>query len=336
MTGRIKFTEGGGGEAMNRLLADCVFKHLKLVETTGGVGLGAMDDGAVIEVEGQNIVFTTDSYVVKPIFFRGGDIGKLAVTGTVNDLSVMGARPVALSLALIVSEGFEKSDLETIIKSVNEVSEALRVPVVTGDTKVIDSKETGIMINTSGIGIADEVISDAGLREGDSVLINGNIGEHGVAILSQREGIEFETEIESDCHEVSTLMQDLLKNSIEIHAAKDPTRGGMASALNEMASKSKLSLLVREEAVPMSRGVRSACEMLGLDPFEVANEGKVIVAVPERDARKALEIMKTYDERAVIIGSVTGERKGEVILETVIGSRRILRMPLGDPIPRVC
>lgn len=336
MTGRIKFTEGGGGEAMNRLLADCVFKYLKLVETTGGVGLRAMDDGAVIEVEGQNIVFTTDSYVVKPIFFRGGDIGKLAVTGTVNDLSVMGARPVALSLALIVSEGFEKSDLETIIKSVNEVSEALLVPVVTGDTKVIDSKEIGIMINTSGIGFADEVISDAGLQEGDSVLINGNIGEHGVAILSQREGIEFETEIESDCHEVSTLMQDLLKNSIEIHAAKDPTRGGLASALNEMASKSKLSLLVREEAVPMSRGVRSACEMLGLDPFEVANEGKVIVGVPERDARKALEIMKTYDERAVIIGSVTGERKGEVILETVIGSRRILRMPLGDPIPRVC
>jgi hydrogenase expression/formation protein HypE len=336
MSGKIKTQEGGGGEAMHRLIDECIVRHLKLVETPGGTGLRAMDDGAVVRIEGCNVVFTTDSYVVQPVFFRGGDIGKLAVTGTINDLSVMGARPVALSLAIIVEEGFEKSDLEKIVRSAAEVCEALRVPVVTGDTKVVAGGGSGIMINTSGIGIADKVVPDAGLEPGDAVLLSGGVGEHGVAVLSQREGIAFDTELVSDCREVYSLVSDLMAGGIELHAAKDPTRGGIASALNEMASKSGVEVTIDEEAVPVADGVRSACEMLGLDPFEMANEGKVIVAVPGKDEKKALEIMKGRDPRAALIGRVGEKGEGKVVLETVIGSRRVLRMPLGDPVPRVC
>ena len=273
---------------------------------------------------------------MQPVFFRGGDIGKLAVNGTVNDLGVMGARPVALSLALILSEGFERDDLDRIMRSVGEAAGAVGVPVVTGDTKVIGERGMGIVINTSGIGVAEKVITDAGAAPGDAILLTGGIGEHGVAVLSQREGIEFETEIVSDCREVFTIMRDVLKCGAVLHAAKDPTRGGIASALNEMASKSGFTFSVREEAIPIAPPVRSACEMLGLDPFEIANEGKVVMAVPGAGAGKALEVLKKHDTRAAIIGRVLEERKGEVVLETVIGSHRIMRMPLGDPIPRVC
>lgn len=332
---KIKLSEGGGGEAMNRLLKESVFRHLSLVETPGGLGLGAADDGAVILIEGRNLVFTTDSYVVQPLFFRGGDIGKLAVTGTLNDLGVMGARPLALSLSLVIAEGFDRDDLERIVRSAAGAAEALKVSIVTGDTKVISASGLGLVINTAGLGLADRIISDAGSQPGDAVLINGGIGEHGVAVLSQREGIEFETEIRSDCGEIVTLVQELLAGGVEIHAAKDPTRGGLAAAINEMAQKSGHTILVDEASVPMSDGVRSACDMLGLDPFEIANEGKVIAAVPEGQAEAALAIMKRRGSRAARIGSVE-KGEGRVILETLIGSRRLLRMPLGDPIPRVC
>lgn len=335
MAKKIKISEGGGGEAMSRLLRESVFRHLRLVETPGGTGLGAADDGAVIPLEGRNLVFTTDSYVVQPLFFRGGDIGRLAVTGTLNDLGVMGARPLALSFALIISEGFDREDLERIVRSAAEAAEALDVPIVTGDTKVIQAAGLGLAVNTAGIGLADRVITDAGLEPGDAVLINGGIGEHGVAVLSQREGIEFETEIRSDCGEIVTLVQELLAAGVKIHAAKDPTRGGIAAALNEMAQKSGHTIVVDEASVPMSEGVRSACDMLGLDPYEIANEGKVLAAVPHRHAARALEIMKGRNSRAARIGRVEAD-EGRVILETVIGSRRVLRMPLGDPIPRVC
>jgi hydrogenase expression/formation protein HypE len=335
MGNKIKLSEGGGGEAMGRLLRESVFKHLRLVETPGGTGLGAADDGAVILMEGKNLVFTTDSYVVQPLFFRGGDIGKLAVTGTLNDLGVMGARPLALSLALVISEGFDREDLERIVRSAAEATESLQVPIVTGDTKVISAAGLGLAVNTAGLGLAEKVITDSGLQPGDAILINGGIGEHGVAVLSQREGIRFETEIRSDCGEIVTLVQDLLRAGVEIHAAKDPTRGGLAAALNEMAQKSGRTILVDEASVPVSDGVRSACGMLGLDPFEIANEGKVVAAVPERDAARALEIMKRHGSAAARIGRAE-EGEGRVILETVIGSRRVLRMPLGDPIPRVC
>jgi hydrogenase expression/formation protein HypE len=333
---KIKISEGGGGEAMHRLLAEVVFKNLRLVETEGGTGLRAADDGAVILLGERTIVFTTDSYVVQPVFFRGGDIGKLAATGTLNDLGVMGARPLALSLALIVSEGFDRDDLSLIVRSAGETCEAVGVPIVTGDTKVVAGLPGGIMVNTSGLGVADRVISDSGLKPGDAVLLNGGVGEHGVAVLSQREGIAFETEIVSDCREVGTLVQALLTAGIDVRAAKDPTRGGIASALNEMASKAGVSLLVEEAAIPVSPAVQSACDLLGLDPFEIANEGKVLLGVPGGEAKAALEIMKRFDPRSAVIGRVTEEGRGEVVLETVIGSRRIMRMPLGDPIPRVC
>ncbi len=333
---KIKTSEGGGGEATGRLLSEHVFKFLTHGRTEGGLGLEAADDGAVIRIGDCNVVFTTDSYVVQPVFFRGGDIGKLAVTGTINDLAVMGGRPIALSLALVLSEGFEKQDLERIIQSAAKACEEVGAAIVTGDTKVIDSREPGIMINTSGIGIADKVISDAGSVVGDVILLSGGIGEHGVAVLSEREGIKFDTQIVSDCREVWTLVRDLLESGVEIHAAKDPTRGGIAAVLNEMAVKSRRGFAIDEQAVPLADGVRSACEMLGLDPFEIANEGKVIVCVAQEHAEKAIGIMKARDAKAGMIGKVTEEHGGEVILETVIGGRRILRMPLGDPIPRVC
>ena len=333
---KITTSEGGGGEATGRLLAEHVFRFLMPGRTEGGLGLEAADDGAVIRVGGSNVVFTTDSYVVQPVFFRGGDIGKLAVTGTINDLAVMGGRPIALSLALVLSEGFGKKDLERIVRSAGRACEEVGAAIVTGDTKVIGSREPGIMINTSGIGIADKIISDAGSIAGDAILLSGGIGEHGVAVLSEREGIAFDTEIRSDCREVWTLIRDLLENGIDIHAAKDPTRGGIAAALNEMAAKSKLGFVIDEQAVPLADGVRSACEMLGLDPFEIAGEGKVIACVPREHADKAIGIMKARDAAAGVIGKVSEEHKGEVILETVIGGRRVLRMPLGDPIPRVC
>jgi len=336
MDEKIKISEGGGGEAMNRLIKDFVFKNLKNRKVMNGIGIDEMDDGAVIPLEGMNIVFTTDSYVVHPIFFRGGDIGKLAVNGTINDLAVMGAEPLALSLALVISEGFEKGDLERIMKSIGEVSEKLKVPIVTGDTKVIGERGMGIVINTSGIGIAKKVIRDSGAQPGDVVLLSGGIAEHGIAIMSQREGIEFEIPVVSDCREVFTIIKDLLDGSVDIHAAKDPTRGGIASALNEMASKSGFEFIIREKDIPVEPSVRSACEMLGLDPLEIANEGKVLIAVSPEDSGKALEILKKHDKRACTIGIVTEKRSGEVVLETVIGSRRVVRMPLGDPVPRVC
>jgi len=315
MDEKIKISEGGGGEAMNRLIKDFVFKNLKNRKVMNGIGIDEMDDGAVIPLEGMNIVFTTDSYVVHPIFFRGGDIGKLAVNGTINDLAVMGAEPLALSLALVISEGFEKGDLERIMKSIGEVSEKLKVPIVTGDTKVIGERGMEIVINTSGIGIAKKVIRDSGAQPGDVVLLSGGIAEHGITIMSQREGIEFEIPVVSDCREVFTIIKDLLDGSVDIHAAKDPTRG---------------------KDIPVEPSVRSACEMLGLDPLEIANEGKVLIAVSPEDSGKALEILKKHDKRASAIGIVTEKRSGEVVLETVIGSRRVVRMPLGDPVPRVC
>jgi hydrogenase expression/formation protein HypE len=338
---RIALAEGGGGEAMHRLIARTILGNLTLTATPGGTGLEALDDGAVIDVGGTHLVLTTDSYVVRPLFFRGGDIGKLAVTGTLNDLAVMGARPLALTFALVIAEGFGRDDLARIVRSAGAACAVAQVPIVTGDTKVVEGGG-GVIVNTAGIGIAETVIRDAGAREGDHLLLNGGIGEHGVAILSQREGIDFDTAIVSDCAPVGPAIQELLASGIAVHAAKDPTRGGIASALNEMASKAGLTFLVREEAVPVRPGVRSACEMLGLDPLEIANEGKVLLAVPAAQAAEALAALRRRDPLAADIGVAAARDPGrqgvggDVVLATAIGGRRLLRTPLGDPIPRVC
>jgi hydrogenase expression/formation protein HypE len=332
--GRVKLIHGGGGEAMQELIS-LISESISKRKVEGGIGLDELDDAATIPFQGRNLVFTTDSYTVKPLFFSGGDIGKLSVCGTVNDLAVMGARPIAISSAFVVGEGFALSDLKRIVDSMDKVSREADTPIVTGDTKVVEDN-VGLIINTTGIGVAVKVIQDSGLMEGDKIIVNGPIGDHGIAIMAEREGIEFETSLESDCAPLWGLVEGIL--GYEIHAMKDPTRGGIANSLNEFARKSGVGVLVYEEEIPVREEVRAASEMLGIDPLTVANEGKVLVGVSDSDAEKVLKKIRKsrYGGGARIIGEVTRENKGRVILETVVGGSRILEAPMGDPVPRVC
>jgi hydrogenase expression/formation protein HypE len=330
---KVKLSHGGGGEAMQELIS-LVIKNFSLTKVEGGTGLDALDDSATIPFGGRHLAFTTDAYVVKPLFFPGGDIGKLAVSGTVNDLAMMGARPLALSSSFILGEGFPFADLEKISKSMNKVSESVPVPIVTGDTKVIEGID--MVVTTSGIGVAEDVITDSGMKAGDCIIINGSVGDHGIAIMACREGIRFETELVSDCAQLWGMVEKILEYGI--HAMKDPTRGGVANALNEMASKSKVGVLLHEEAIPFREEVLSASEMLGIDPLSVANEGKAIMSVAASDVEDVLAALKKTPEgrNAAVIGEVTKENAGRVMLETLIGGRKILPKPAGDPVPRVC
>ena len=315
------------------------------------VPLDAMDDGAVID----NIVFTTDSHTVKPLFFPGGDIGSLSVAGTVNDVAVMGARPIALSLAMVIENGYPIRELDRIVESIAVTCETAEVPVITGDTKVVENGAIDKMvINTSGIGRRSEWLDsnfdtvrehrdfhgnwlrDSNLSDGDSIIVSGSVGDHGIALLSFREGYKFSSEITSDVHPLNKLIEDSLKVG-GIVGMKDPTRGGLANTLNEMSEKSNLGILIDEEAVPISDGVTSACEMLGLDPLEIGNEGKVVMGVVPGMAEEILEAIKRRPEGkdAMIIGTATKEVRG-VVMKTVIGGKRMVEAPIGDPIPRIC
>ncbi|MDD5419663.1 MAG: hydrogenase expression/formation protein HypE [Methanomicrobiaceae archaeon] len=330
---KVHLMHGAGGEAMGELLGTLTnFRH----SNAGGIGLEALDDGAVIPLNGQNIVFTTDSHVVSPIFFPGGDIGRIAVCGTINDLAMMGGRPIALSCGMIIPEGFEIADLERIVRSMDAALEECGASLVTGDTKVLErSALDSIVINTAGIGVADRVIRDSGLREGDRIIVSGTIGDHGIAIMAHREGFDFGGQIQSDVAPLWTLVERALAAG-DIHAMKDPTRGGFANAINEMAAKSGKGVLIEEERLPIRKSVRSAAGMLGIDPLEVANEGKVIVAVAPQDADAVLAALRAhpYGRDAAIIGTVT-EGRG-VIMKTAIGGERFIEPPIGDPVPRVC
>ncbi|OPY36742.1 MAG: thiamine monophosphate kinase [Methanoregula sp. PtaU1.Bin051] len=330
---KVSLMHGAGGEVMGELL-----KILTKIENNnaGGIGLEALDDGAVIPFNGENLVFTTDSHVVRPIFFPGGDIGRIAVSGTINDLAMMGGRPIALSCGMIIEEGFDISDLARIVKSMDEALGEAGAKLVTGDTKVMEKGALdGIAINTAGIGIAKTIIRDNGLRPGDAILVSGTLGDHGIAIMAHREGFDLGGQILSDVAPLWGLMERALSAGT-IHAAKDPTRGGFASAINEMARKSGVCVRIREEQVPMKKSVRSAAGMLGIDPLEVANEGKVVMGVPESDAEAVLEALRThkYGMNAAIIGRVTAG--SHVIMETAIGGERFIEPPMGDPVPRVC
>ncbi|RLF01994.1 MAG: hydrogenase expression/formation protein HypE, partial [Thermoprotei archaeon] len=302
------------------------------------ISLDALDDGASIDLE-EELIFTIDGHTVKPLFFPGGDIGRLAISGTVNDLAVMGAKPLALGISLIIEDGFKREELERIIKSIDVTSQEVPVPVITGDTKVVEDR-IGIFIISAGIGSAERIISDCGAKVGDVVLINGGIGEHGFAIMSKREGLEFETSLRSD---VSPIWE-VVKNVADaigwdnIHAMKDPTRGGLSEALNEMASKAKVGIEIIEEDVPIKNAVRAAGEMLGISPFIMANEGKVVMIVDEEYGEEALQAMRRskYGKDAAIIGRVMEDYRGKVVLKTQIGGRRFLERPMGDPVPRVC
>ena len=330
---KVSLMHGAGGEVMGELL-----KVLTRIEhnNAGGIGLEALDDGAVIPVDGTNIVFTTDSHVVRPIFFPGGDIGRISICGTVNDLAMMGGKPIALSCGMIIEEGFEVSDLERIVRSMDIALGECGASLVTGDTKVLERGALdGIAINTAGIGIAETIVRDSGLVPGDLIIASGTFGDHGLAIMAERAGLSFGEQIRSDVAPLWGLVSRALAAG-SIHAMKDPTRGGFASAINEMARKSGVSVRIDEEALPIRKSVRSASMMLGIDPLQVANEGKVVMGVAEEDAERILSAIRShhYGHDAAIIGRVT--TGAHVIMETSVGGERFIEPPVGDPVPRVC
>jgi hydrogenase expression/formation protein HypE len=330
---KVNMMHGAGGEVMGELLQTLTkFKH----NNAGGIGLEAMDDGAVIPLNGQNLVFTTDSHVVRPIFFPGGDIGRISVCGTINDLAMMGGRPIALSCGMIIEEGFEIDDLAKIVASMDEALGECGANLVCGDTKVMEKGALdGIAINTSGIGIAKTVVRDNGLVPGDVIIASGTLGDHGIAIMAHREGFDLGEQIQSDVAPLWHMVEKALEAGT-IHAMKDPTRGGFASAINEMARKSGVCVRILEEKLPIRRNVKSAAGMLGIDPLEVANEGKVVMGVPASEADAIVAALRShkYGRDAVVIGTVT--KGSHVIMETTIGGERFIEPPMGDPVPRVC
>lgn len=337
---RITLLHGAGGQLMGELLSQILKKFTKTSVGEGGLGLAELDDGAVIPFSGKNLVFTTDSHVVQPIFFPGGDIGRLAVAGTVNDLAVMGAKPLALSCSLVIPEGFSIGELEQILESMDRALEEAGAALITGDTKVLGHGELeGLIINTAGVGLAERVITDAGLRSGDKLLVTGTIGDHGMALLAHREGLGFETALESDVAPINHLIAKALETGGEgITAMKDPTRGGLAACLNELARKARVGITVHESAIPIREEVRGLGELLGINPLEVANEGKAVIGVAPDKAEAVLEALKGHlqGQNAAIIGEATHEFPGKVILVTEVGGKRFLEDPLGDPIPRIC
>jgi len=336
---RILLDHGSGGVASRNLIEKIFLPRLN------NPVLAQFEDSAVLSVEGIRLAFTTDGYVVDPIFFPGGDIGKLAVHGTINDLAMQGARPIGLSLSLILEEGFAMGDLERIAESIAEASNESGIPVVTGDTKVVPrGKADKIFITTSGVGIVPSSLSlgSGNARPGDVVMLSGFMGDHGVTIMAARAGLAMQSSIESDTAPLHKLVADLLRGAPDaVRCLRDPTRGGVATVLSEIAVKSKVQIEVNEDVLPVRPGVGTACEMLGLDPLYLANEGKCIVIADSRAADTLLSVMRRSKtgSHAVIIGKVTASdtgREGRVILRTRIGGARIIGPLSGEPLPRIC
>lgn len=305
-----------------------------------GVGLGAMDDGAALRLGDRWLILTTDSHVVHPIFFPGGDIGRLAIAGTVNDLAMMGAtEPLALTCAMVVEEGFLRADLERVQRSIRDTCREANTTVVTGDTKVMGRGELdGLIINTTGVGLASTVVRDAGLRHGDRIILSGTIGDHGIALMARRHGLSFDVELTSDVAPINSLVRAALTAVPgAVTAMKDPTRGGVASALHEMAEKSGMGIVIYEPQVPISPLVRSAAEMLGLDPFHIANEGKALLGVRPDAAERVLAALRAHPQghTAALVGVCAAEHPGRVVLDTGLG-RRLMIEPEGEPLPRIC
>jgi len=330
---RILLAHGGGGIMMKELVSF-------LVDAVGGQE-GALQDSAVFDAPPGRIAFTTDSFVVHPLFFPGGDIGHLAVCGTVNDLAVCGAVPRFISLAMIIEEGFAVEDLERIAASIRAAADEAGVTVVTGDTKVVDrGKADGIFINTAGIGVVPDGVSlsSESAEAGDKVIVSGTIGDHGLAILSRREGIDFGSDLRSDAAPLSLLTVPLIGKFRGIRAMRDATRGGLAAVLNEIASDSKVCVRVEESLIPVSEPVRYGCELMGYDPLNMANEGKLVAVVSAGEAEAVLERMRGHDlgRDAAIIGEVAAAPAGQVVMRTSFGGERVVDIPYGDLLPRIC
>ena len=333
-TNVILLAHGSGGKLSHELVEERLLPFLANPE------LSKLDDSAILEANGR-LAFTTDSYVVNPIFFPGGDIGKLAVCGTVNDLSMSGARPTHLSLSVIIEEGLPLGELEQVLGSIRAACLEAGVIIVTGDTKVVDRGQADrLFVTTSGIGTVPEGvhISGANARAGDKVILSGTIGEHGIAIMSQREGLKFAVPVESDCAPLNKLVAQMLEASQNIHCLRDPTRGGLATTLNEFARQSDAGIMIEEDRIPVKEAVRAACELLGLDPVYVANEGKLVAIVKPDDSDRVLAQMKQncYGTDSAIIGEVSDDHPGRVVMKTRLGPSRIVDMLSGELLPRIC
>jgi hydrogenase expression/formation protein HypE len=331
----VILAHGSGGKAWQNLLEDFFLPRL------ANPILSQLSDSAVLEMPGSRIAFTTDSYVVEPLFFPGGDIGSLAVYGTVNDLSMSGARPLFISAGFILEEGFSLTELGTIADSMRKAAERCGVTLATADTKVVTrGKADKIFINTAGIGVVPEgiEISAAQVTPGDAVILSGTIGDHGISVLARREGLELGTELKSDAAPLNRLVADMLEVSPHIHCMRDPTRGGLASSLNEIVSQCKLGIELEEDRIPIRPEVSGACALLGFDPLYVANEGKLIAFCPAQESEKVLAAMhkNPLGEQASIIGRCIVEHPGIVTMRTRVGGSRIVDMLTGEQLPRIC
>lgn len=334
---RIALAHGSGGKLMQQFINKFILSNF------GNQILNRLDDGAVfdIDLENKRLVFTTDSFVVDPIFFPGGDIGKLAICGTVNDLSMMGARPLFLSASVILEEGFELKNIKKIITSMKDTLRLANVAIVCGDTKVVNKGNCDkIFINTAGIGVVHKStnISSNNAQPGDLIIVSGTIGEHGVSILSQREGLKFKNKLKSDCAPLNGLVAQMIKFPHAVHVLRDPTRGGMATALNEIAEHSNLGIEIDEECIPISSAVKGVCEILGIDPLYLPSEGRLLAFVRKDKAEQVVKKMRKnlFGKKAAVIGYVTPKHKKEVYLKTVVGGMRILDVPIQEQMPRIC
>lgn len=331
----ILLDHGSGGRVSHAMFSDLILPLFNSPE------LARQDDGAVFEVPAGRMAFSTDSYVVDPIFFPGGNIGDLAVNGTVNDVSMCGANPLVISCGLIIEEGFGMEDLKKILEAMAAAAKKAGVRIVTGDTKVVPrGKADKIFINTSGVGVIPEGVDVSGDRAcpGDKIIVSGTIADHGITILSEREGLKFDSDVTSDSAALNHMVQAIIGSGRDIHVLRDPTRGGLGTTLNEIAGQSNVGIRLFEKDLPVRGSVQGTCELLGFDPLYIANEGKLIAIVPEKDAEQILEIIRAdeFGKDAVIVGEVTDQDPGRVTLETLIGGTRIVDMLTGEQLPRIC
>jgi hydrogenase expression/formation protein HypE len=335
---KIGMSHGAGGEVMGNLISETILKNISKKSVNGGIGLNALDDGATIPLGDIEIVVTTDGHTINPLFFPGGNIGRISAAGTINDIAVMGAKPLAITNGMIIKEGFDIDDLDVIIKSMNETCEEVDVGVIAGDTKVMEQdKLDGLVMVTSGLGIVQKgkAIRDSSLEVGDKIIISGSVGDHGMSLMAFRKGFEFETDLKSDVAPVWGVVSRSLDVG-GVTAMKDPTRGGLANAINEMAKKSDVGVMLHDDLIPVKEEVKAVSDMLGIDPYDVANEGKVVMGVKSESANDVLKAIRKdrYGHDAEIIGEVVeGSR---VLVETPVGGTRILESPIADPVPRVC